>query len=400
MDYENDGDANAPAEDIVSKALSKVKKYGRQTVREPVRNAFPGVYENPRLLAEEAASRVGPENENMKRLFGVNREELYEMGSGRKGNREPELAFKKNPRGSEAAQKVMTPRNAQRVIDILDEAGKQRKLRVGMDAWYVMDPAYRRLEELVGPEAAKKRYTQLNTVFGMMSPGSEVVTEINRGAAANYLINQGRFSDFEKYGGVSASSRGKDFPADIRRVPGHAYHSTSHAGPLKKYVESGKVDMQSPKVPLYIQSSGVPETGFQTKLPVPDAHFTRALGMGDTRNAKDFGVSMSMPEFQDAGPWFANKVAGKMGMEAVPAQARLWGAASGQTGVTTAIGAPKLELITSHIMEVAKHHGISPEEARDHVLLGTLYKRGGLVKKNQKAALVDKALQLTRKPRK
>jgi hypothetical protein len=34
------------------------------------------------------------------------------------------------------------------------------------------------------------------------------------------------------------------------------------------------------------------------------------------------------------------------------------------------------------------------------VLLGTLYKRGGLVKKNQKAALVDKALQLTRKARK
>ena len=364
---------------------------GPQTVKDPVRNEFPGIYGNPRLIAQEAATRVAPESPALKRLFGVNREDLHEIGKGRVGNAEPDIAIKDKPRGSLAAENIMTPENAQRLQDVLVEAGKHKPLQIGMDAWYVHDPAYKRIEELVGPDEAPKYYSRLNNVYGMMSPGSAVTTEINRGAAANYLLHHNRTPDFIKYAGVEADARKSmpDFPEDIMRVPGHAFHSTSHAKPLSNYVEQGKLSMQSPKVPLYIQSSGVPETGFQTRWPVPDAHFTRAVGMADTRRAKkDFSASMSMPEYQQAGPWFSKHVAKPVGLEGVPAQARLWGAMSKHTGVDTAIGSPKLEMIANHIMEVAKHHKITPEVARDLVLLGHVYYRGGTV--------VDKALEVVR----
>jgi hypothetical protein len=44
-----------------------------------------------------------------------------------------------------------------------------------------MDPAYQRLEQLVSPEEAKRRYPQLNTVGSMFSQRSDVLTDINRG---------------------------------------------------------------------------------------------------------------------------------------------------------------------------------------------------------------------------
>jgi hypothetical protein len=49
-------------------------------------------------------------------------------------------------------------------------------------------------------------------------------------------------------------------------------------------------------------------------------------------------------------------MADRLGIQA--AQARLWGAASGQTGVTTPIGAPKLELLADHIARRAYENGI------------------------------------------
>jgi hypothetical protein len=57
-----------------------------QTVRNPQRMAFPGIYKNPKEIAAEAAARVEPEDPSLKRLFGVSRGDLYEMGKGRKGN--------------------------------------------------------------------------------------------------------------------------------------------------------------------------------------------------------------------------------------------------------------------------------------------------------------------------
>jgi hypothetical protein len=363
----------------------------KQTVTNPTGNRYPEIYNDPRKLASEAAARVAPESPNLKGLFGVTRAEMYERGAHRQGNMDPKLAFKGGDRTSEAAEGVMNPRNARRIQDLLGEAQKHEGLKHGMMPWYYMDPAFDRLKELVGHDGAVKRYNQMNTLTGMASPGSEVPTEMNRGLAADYLAEQGRFGDFKKYAGMAAGNRPADFPADISAVRGHPYHSTSHSGPMERYLQNGTLgDMQSVKVPTYIPASGVPATGFQTRWPVPDAHFTRLLGVADTRGGKDTGASMLPPEYRHIAPWFREKVAKKMGMEAVPAQALMWGAGSGATGVSSPIGSPKLEILADHIARVAHRLGISPQLARDKVLLGQAYKDGGAV---------AKALSITAKKR-
>ena len=359
-----------------------------QTVTNPLRNAFPGIYKRPDIIAQEAAARVAPESPALKQLFGVTRDDLYEMGKGRVGNVSGVLpGAAANPKGSRAAMDVMNPRNEQRLLDVLGEAEKYPALVKGMDPWYIMDPAYQRLEQLVGPEEAVKRYRQLNTLTGMASPGSDVLTEMNRGTAANYLATQGRFGDFVNYAGKPIGARGADFPEDLRAVLGHPYHKTAQAIPMQQYLDTGVVQMSSPKVPAYIQASGVPQTGFQTDLPVGDAHWSRAVGLADTRGAATRkgqsvipGASVSNPEMSTLAPWWKDKIAGEIGIESVPAQARAWGAFSPQTGVESPIGAPKLEMLSMKIMEAAKRLNVSPEQARDLILKGEAYagkKEGG-----------------------
>lgn len=366
--------------------LSKFRGSPEQTVTDAKRMAFPGIYKNPREIAAEAAARVAPENPAMKRLFGVSREDLYQMGKGRVGNLPGTLpGAAANPKGSAAAMGVMNPRNEQRLLDVMSEAEKHPELVRGMDPWYIMDPAYKRMEQMMGPEKAAEEYRRLNTLMGMASPGSEVLVEIPRGTAANYLNKQGRFEDFMQYGGMRTPER----PQDFASMPGHMYHKTSQAAPMQKYLESGQMEMSSPKVPMYIEASGVPQTGFQTATPVGDAHWSRAVGLADTRGAKTIkgkevvpGASVSNPEMTQLAPWWREKIAGELGIESVPAQARAWGAFAPQTGVESPIGAPKLELLTTKIMETADRLGVSPETARDMVLRGENWagkRRGGLV---------------------
>ena len=357
------------------------KSAPEQTVTDPLRNAFPGIYKRPDVIAQEAAARVAPESPALKQLFGVTRDDLYQMGKGRVGNVPGLLpGAAANPKGSRAAVNVMNPRNEQRLLDVLSESEKHPELVRGMDPWYIMDPAYKRLEELVGPEEAVKRYKQLNTLTGMASPGSDVLTEMNRGTAANYLATQGRFSDFVDYAGKPMGARGADFPDDLRAVMGHPYHRTAQAIPMQQYLDTGAVQMSSPKVPAYIQASSVPQAGFQTDLPVGDAHWSRAVGLADTRGAATRkgqsvvpGASVSNPEMSTLAPWWKDKIAGQVGLESVPAQARAWGAFSPQTGVESPIGAPKLELLSMKIMEAANRYGVSPEQARDMILKGEGY---------------------------
>jgi hypothetical protein len=368
--------------------VGKVKV--RSTVKDPERMAFPGIYQRPDVIAAEAASRVAPESPNLKTIFGVTRDDLYEMGKGRKGNLPGDLpGAAKKPRGSEAAARVMTRKNEQRLLDTMAEAERHPELVRGMDPWYVMDPLFQRMEKLLGRERAIEEYTKFNTLMGMASPGSEVLTEIPRGTSAYYLQKQGRFPDFVEFAGKPEAQRGVGFPADIRNVPGHMYHKTSQALPMQQYLETGKLQMDSPKVPLYIEASGVPEIGFQTATPVGDAHWSRSVGLADTRGKKTLkgkevvpGASVTNPEMTMLAPWWRDEIAAQLGLESVPAQARAWGTFSGQTGVTTPIGAPKLELIADKIAETARRLNISPEKARDLVLTGKAYagkKEGGLV---------------------
>jgi hypothetical protein len=266
------------------------------------------------------------------------------------------------------------------------EAKQQPELYKGMASWYTMDPLYQRFVDIYGPDKAIGEYNKFNTLTGMSSPGSEVLTELNRGTAANMMDMLGRFEDFRKFGGVSEFKRGADFPPELAGVIGHPYHSTAQAGPMGKYLQSGLLEMGSAKVPSYIQASGVPDTGFQTQWPVGDAHWSRLVGLPDVRGATTKkGVetipkaSASVPEMVALGPWFNQKIAKPMELEAVPAQAVIWGAGSGATGVTSPIGAPKLELLAQQIGETATRLGVSPETARDMIIRGQTY-AGGLSK--------------------
>ena len=343
-----------------------------QTVTNPQRVAYPGIYKDPRQIALEAKAMVAPENPALKELFGVTRQDLYDISQGgrRAGTAEPVLGGAKNPKGSYVAENIMNQANAQRLIDANAEAERLApELTRSMDAWYVMDPAYDRLAQI--SDNPNRRYSRFNTMTSMASPGSDVETEINRGTAAHMMAEKGRFEDFRRYGGTAAGARGADFPEELRDVLGHPYHSTSQALPMGNYLESGKVEMTSPKVPLYVQASEVPATGNQTRLPIPDAHFTRAIGAADVRKGAQPGVSMQMHEYSGGvGPWFRENVAGPLGIEAVPAQARTWGVFAPQTGVDTAIGAPKLELLAGRIARRARELGVDPALLRDAVLRG------------------------------
>lgn len=354
---------------IINAGVDAPTNKSAQTVADPHRMMYPGIYENPRKIAQEAAARVASEDIDMKRLWGVSRGDLDEMAKGRKGNRDPDVY--QGPgvaRGALSAQNIQTPQNTQRLQDILAEAGKHRGLKHA-DAWYILDPVYQRMEKLFGPQEAKGRFERFNTLMGMASPGSEVMTEIQRGTAANMKAEQGKFDEFLKYAGTPREFR--KGPEDLRRVEAHPYHRTSQAEPMQKYLETGKIQSKEAKVPAYVQASGVPETGFQTRGPVADSHFSRGVGLADTRKGPtDVASSASRPEYHTLQPWWENEVAGEMGLESVPAQARLWTALGPRTGVSSDLGQGKLELLTKQIMKAAKRLGITPEHARDLILSG------------------------------
>ena len=341
-----------------------------QTVANPLRNAYPGVYKRPDVIAQEAAAKVAPEDPMLKRLFGVTRDDLYEM-SKRQGNTPGIIpGASVNPKGSAAAASIMTPRNEQRLLDVLSEVkNKAPELHTGMHGWYTMDPQYHRMVELMGEEKAKQMYHRLNTFGGIESPNMPVPGEFNRATAAHWLAEQGRMPDWIKYGGMKDKELVAGMPQDIVGVPGRVGHQRASTS-QQKFMQTGEHGMDSPKAPPYIQASSVPELGFQTDLPVGDAHWSRFLGLPDVRTSKEVSASVSTPELQQLAPWWKNKIAGPSGLESVPAQAILWGAGSPQTGVKTAIGAGKLELQSIEIAKAAQRLGVTPETARDLILMG------------------------------
>jgi len=340
------------------------------TVKDPIRKEFPGIYKRPDEIAKEAAAMVAPENPMLKELWGVNRSDMSDLALNRAQTMEPVIpGAAKNPKGAASASAIITPRNAGRLVDTLGEASRHGELYRGMTGWYYMDPVYQRMVDLMGEDAAKDAYQRFNTFTGIASANSPVSTEVNRGTAAYMLHNKNRFADFLRYGGKRSSDR----PADFFNVPGHMGHKTSHGVPMSRFAESGALQMQSPKVPLYIQASGATPIGVQNQVPVGDAHFSRAIGLADVRTNKDFGASVSTPELQAISPWWKRKIADPIGVNPVSAQALAWGTFAPQTGVDTLVGAPKLELLTNEIEKTAARLGVTPQTARDMVLMGETY---------------------------
>jgi hypothetical protein len=341
------------------------------------RDFSPGIYKDPRVIAQEASAMVAPEHPALKQLFGVTREDLYDISKQgtRRGDLDPRLATKiirGGGSGSYAADAIMNPRNAQRQIDALAEAERYPQLTHPMDAWYVMDPMFQQMVKLVGRKQAIKDYTRFNATTAPFSAGSDVPTEIIRGTGANMMAARGDYPTFARYAGMAEKDRGPNFPADLRDIPGHAYHSTAQSPAVERYLATGEHGYSDDalKIWLYHQASGVPETGFQTKYPVLDAHLARSSGMSDVRTDAKPGRNMKGPEYRAFAPWYSENVAAPLGIEAVPAQGRQWGVFAPQTGVDTPIGAPKLELIAQSIWERAKRLGIDPAVLRDQVLRG------------------------------
>jgi hypothetical protein len=334
-----------------------------------------GIYKDPQTLAREAEAMVAPESPALGELFGTSREELSDIAR-RSGNVAGEFFEAPKPRGSIAAKQIMTPQNEDRLRDALVGAEMHApRLVEGMDGWYVLDPWKDKFVERLGGVRGLEQYSKWNALTTMNSPGAPVDWEIPRGSSAYMLDEQGRIEDWFRYAGMPKGQRGADFPQDIFEVQGHPYHTTAHSKPIRGYLETGEHLSKEPKVPLYRQASEAPEIGFQTDTPIPDAHWSRAVGLGDVRGGSrpQWGKSASGTEMTDLAPWWRERIAGEIGIESVPAQARTWGLFAPQTGVETAIGAPKLELIADSIMETSRRMDISPQEAMDRIIEGTAY---------------------------
>lgn len=350
---------------------------GRSTIRGAQRKAFPGVYKAPDALLAEANGLLVPEDPMLGRLFGVTRQDLSSL-SYRQGSDPANFipGLKPNPKGTAHASLVTKPANTGRLVGALQNA-KGSDLATGMEGWYVMDPAYQRILDLVDGDKteAARRFERLNTFMGIHSANSDVAKEINRGTAANWLYEHGRLGDYFEYGNKNDRLSGRpDRPVDMDAVHGHYAHKTAHGMPLRSYLAAGDVVSTSPKVPAYIGASGVPNVGkgFQNDFAVGDAHYSRAIGLADVRpggGKQDVTASWSMPEAQELMPWWSD-VAAQAGYNPVQAQAVTWGLFSPQTGVQSAIGAPKLEILAGEIEKTARRLGVSPEVARDMVLMG------------------------------
>lgn len=366
------GTAPAPG-GALSPALAR---RAQSALPDRARTSFPGIYNNPREIAQGAEGRVAPESSWLSDLFGVTRADLAKTAE-RGGTLTPEQVLPEvgeGARGSASAERVMTPGNTARLRRVL-EAGREHapELTKGMSGWYVMDPAYQRLLHLSGDaDEAKKLYDRFNTSTTAMSPSSGVIPELLRGSALNRARALGDPDAFFKFGGKRDAPGTPDWLAG---VPGHAYHSTAHTPGMRAYLESGEFLPGSPKVRPYMFASGVPETGLQTDVPVGDAHWSRGVGLPDVRggSAEAQNKSVSAAEARTLAPWFRERVAKNEGFRAVPGQATLWGLLSGQTGVTTPVGAPKLELLSDLIAQHAQRLRMNPRDLRDAVLMGAAH---------------------------
>lgn len=120
---------------------------------------FPRIYTRPDELVRNV--KVAPEDSAMKRLFGVDREDLYQISQqGTRSGNIAERPFVAAPgaKGAKHAGEVMTPENEQRLIDTIAEARKRPDVFKGMASWYTMDPLYWEFVRLHGKQNAPAAY--------------------------------------------------------------------------------------------------------------------------------------------------------------------------------------------------------------------------------------------------
>lgn len=355
-----------------------------QTVDDPGRIMFPGIYKDPRDIVGDARGRLLPdlgEESPMFKLFGHTRQSLDELSQGNRdldsfaprgvGVEHPWTA-PAGARGAGTSEQVLTRRNAGRINDVLDLALQDPELRATR-SWYEMSPLWDRASELGVGDTGPFSKRAFNTRLGVMSPASDPTTEIERGVLANYLAHEGRTDDFVRFGGVPEHLRGEpgtDFPADMAGMKSHAYHNTAHTPNLLDFESTGRLWSPKHKVPTYVAATD-PIFPYSER-PVADAHFTRFMGYPDVRTGNAQGSlrkELSGPEYGDMFPWWKSKVADELDLRPRDAQALMWNVGGPQTGVRY-IGPSKLEMISNFMNDAATRLGVSPEDARDLILSG------------------------------
>lgn len=328
----------------------------------------------PDEIAAAAAAQTAPESALLKELFGVNRQDLRDMDYEMWKNNESMPFYdvlpnaSRNPRANPLIEELYSGGNAQRLLDTLSETLKHKALADGMLGWYQMQPLYDDFKRIWGDQAPQK-FRDFNAFTGMSSSGSDVMTELNRGSGAYMAHTNPNYNieDFYSMGGKNEAGR----PAWMSEISGHPFHSTAHTNPMMKYLRDGMINMDTGKVPSYIHALGVPETGFQREIPVADAHFARASGLPDIRNnwSPDL-TNATISEVQALTQPYSRNIAQNLGIAPVQSQALQWGAYAPLTGVDTAIGAPKLELLAELARRTAERRGTSVRDALDAVIRG------------------------------
>jgi hypothetical protein len=355
-----------------------------QTVDDPARVMFPGIYKDVPDLLTDARARWLPdpgESGPMYELFGHTRGSLDDLAQENRflqsiGPPEPPWSPPARARGAATSEQVLTDRNARRIQNVIGEALEDPQLRTTR-AWYELSPMYDWMTKHgLGPEVQRG----LNTRMGVMSPGSNPVTEINRGFHAHYLAPQQRWEDLAQYGALPVKGRPDHFPEDLMGLTPHPYMNTAAMPNLRSFETTGELSSAKHKVPTYVMASD-PVWANATR-PVADAHFTRFLGYPDVRGSgQTAGLrkELSGSEYGDLLPWWTKKIAKPLGIDERDAQALMWNVGGPQTGVSY-IGQPKLEMISNYLGAAAKRLGLPLDEAAYEVLSGRSpgYAEGGL----------------------
>jgi hypothetical protein len=359
-------------------------KQPRSTVSEPLwEPQYPGIYLPPKELINAVRPLIAPESGALSRVFGTTRAELAQIAreQGKAGGTvqaEDFLNMAKNPRGSEAMEKLYNPRNEARLQNAIEASLQEPGLRE-TTGWYVMDPAYRWFEKYYGKRAAPQAYDDFNMTIAPYSMGAPVESEIKRGLAARFL----RETRDEPELMLTHGSLGKpsaDYPGvgslqdlGILGVPGTKFNKGQSSW-MMHYLEHGDYPANTPKVNIYARSSGMPQTpiGQITNRLVPDSHNMRSAGAPEAREGGGVGEA-SMGEFQSYGPWWENKISAPLGLSSRETQPPAWTVFGPQTGVKTLIGAGKLELLANQIERTAARERIPIAKARELVLRGRAY---------------------------
>jgi hypothetical protein len=327
------------------------------TVRNPERMSYPNIYADPRVVVANASSYVAPENPMMHRLFGVVRDDLDQMMQSRVvGQNMGDPIIHESRQGApDYVQNIMTPRNEQRLQDILHLSSQEPGLRGGY-GWYELEPLRRIFVEEWGETEGNRRFAAFNQAGAGLSSQDSPVSETARNAWWQTELERG------------TPDRFMTAPADD--LKGSGFGSLGHQGhsaQLRRMLDTGYFAETGPT------ASAKTRTYYRSRqgdpfFPTADAHYVRGVGLADVRPFID--TSEAAIRGNEAAPvmkWYQDRVAHPLGMGASPAQALQWGVlgpATGLKGYTDGkvIGKPLLELISDQVEQQALATGKSPED--------------------------------------